>query len=169
MPSEASFWQQLRQRRTLVASDQCLLDLDERVQALEAQAGAQVQPSQAAAAPTRPRSTRSRLFRALVGPSEEPADILEEPAADLPAEPDVEVPQHVDPIPVTERLPELHELDRQGRCWAYRSTTHEPLGKAWVLGTPVSLQLTRPWCSFTHWLPHWALPMVADDSESSPT
>ncbi|MFM9109076.1 MAG: hypothetical protein ACKOPN_00445 [Prochlorococcaceae cyanobacterium] len=71
------------------------------------------------------------------------------------------------PIPVSQRLPEVHELDRQGRCWAYRSTTHEPLGKAWILGTPVCLQLTRPWCTLTHWLPHCALPIVADPSEES--
>ena len=76
---------------------------------------------------------------------------------------DPQRPPDVAPIPVSERLPELHELDRQGRCWAYRSTTHEPLGKAWILGTPVSLQLTRPWCSFTHWLPYWSLPIVEEE------
>lgn len=168
MSSEAPFWQQLRQRRTLVASDQCLLDLDDRLKALESQSRTKT-PIQPAAAPN--RSTRGGLFGYWASPTDDAPDASRD--AELEADEEAIAPEpspleHVAPIPVSERLPELHELDRQGRCWAYRSTTHEPLGRAWVLGTPVSLQLTRPWCSFTHWLPHWSLPIVADETESTP-
>jgi hypothetical protein len=142
MPAEAALWPKLRQRSTLLPNEQCLLDLHERVTALEeAQGAGRISPVTAAVSVT-------------------------DPAADGPAVPASEPERlpDVTPIPVQDRLPELHELDRQGRCWAYRSTTHEPLGKAWILGTPVSLQLTRPWCSFTHWLPYWSLPIVEEDS-----
>lgn len=145
MSPEAACWSKLRKRSTLLPNEHCLLDLHERLTTLE-QSGAAV-PA-AIGAPVSPQ----------------PDAVLEsqpEAAAVLPAEP--QRPPDVAPIPVSERLPELHELDRQGRCWAYRNTTHEPLGKAWILGTPVSLQLTRPWCSFTHWLPYWSLPIVADE------
>lgn len=154
MAPEAPCWQKLKGRRTLVNNEQCLLDLDERLQALE---------SQWQAAPPSP-SLPAQAAAGSPGGLELSNDGTESSAAASEAPerlPDVE------PIPVRQRLPELHELDRQGRCWAYRSTTHEPLGRAWVLGTPVSLQLTRPWCSFTHWLPHWSLPVVPDEDEQT--
>jgi len=137
MSSEAACWQKLRGRSALPTNEQCLLDLDQRLQLIEA--GLRDRP-------VRPAGTAAQ---GNAGPAAEEAQTIERV-------------QDVPPIPVTERLPELHELDRHGRCWAYRSTTHEPLGRAWVLGTPVSLQLTRPWCSFTHWLPHWSLPSVEE-------
>lgn len=167
MASEASFWQQLRQRRTLVASDQCLLDLDERLKVLESQTQ-QTQQAPAQPGPASSRTARGGLFGYWATPTDQPAEIGEEITAESGPEEvssPASQPESVAPIPVSERLPELHELDRQGRCWAYRSTTHEPLGRAWVLGTPVSLQLTRPWCSFTHWLPHWSLPIVEEEAE----
>lgn len=138
MSPEAPCWQKLRGRSALPTNEQALLDLDQRLQVLEA-------------------SWQSPPVLPAAVPAGEGAGLAPESP---PAEPPVERIPDVAPIPVAERLPELHELDRHGRCWAYRSTTHEPLGRAWVLGTPVSLQLTRPWCSFTHWLPHWSLPMV---------
>lgn len=147
MPPEASCWDKLRQRNTLVNNEHCLLDLDQRLQDLEARLASGAPPA----------------GHELAGAG---ADGLGD---DGTACTDGAGPQRladVAPIPVSQRLPELHELDRQGRCWAYRSTTHEPLGRAWVLGTPVSLQLTRPWCSFTHWLPHWSLPIVEEDVEA---
>ncbi|MFM2079670.1 MAG: hypothetical protein RLZZ219_352 [Cyanobacteriota bacterium] len=146
MPPEAPCWQKLRQRVTLVNNEQCLLDLDKRLQLLES-----LQESAAPRLdPGNPDASADAGVAGADGAAESAATRL----------PDVT------PIPVSQRLPELHELDRQGRCWAYRSTTHEPLGRAWVLGTPVSLQLTRPWCSFTHWLPHWSLPIVEDEAET---
>lgn len=144
MTTEAACWQKLRDRRTLVNNEHCLLDLDARLQAVESQLKSGSLPSSASRI-----SAESDLGSA-------------DPAPDNSAHPIQERLPDISPIPVNERLPELHELDRQGRCWAYRSTTHEPLGRAWVLGTPVSLQLTRPWCSFTHWLPHWSLPVVEE-------
>lgn len=145
MPPESSAcWQKLRDRRTLVNSEQCLLDLDARVQVLEAQ----IKPSNLPANQSAAKPGHGGTVNADVGSDD-----------NLQSE---ERMPDISPIPVNSRLPELHELDRQGRCWAYRSTTHEPLGKAWVLGTPVSLQLTRSWCSFTHWLPHWCLPVVEE-------
>lgn len=144
MSSEAACWSKLRQRSTLLPNEHCLLDLHDRLTTLERSG---VAAGGATSFPAAPDSVTS---------SESPSD----PSTELSVEP--QRPADVAPIPVSERLPELHELDRQGRCWAYRSTTHEPLGKAWILGTPVSLQLTRPWCSFTHWLPHWSLPVVEE-------
>lgn len=148
MSSEAACWRKLRQRSTLLPNEHCLLDLHERLTVLEQSAVPSAVPQ--------------------VGTSLAPDGVGEQqtdPAVVVPPEP--QRPPDVAPIAVRERLPELHELDRQGRCWAYRSTTHEPLGKAWILGTPVSLQLTRPWCSFTHWLPYWSLPIVDDETEAS--
>ena len=145
--SKSPCWSKLRERSTLLTNEQCLLDLDERLAALEARDGA-------AAAPA-----------ALPAAVEQPAHPAGESLLDAaPAGPDFE--QHV-PIPVAQRLPELHELDGEGRCWAFRSASHEPHGKAWILGTPVSLQLTRPWCSFSHWLPYWALPIVEEPAAPS--
>lgn len=148
MSPEAACWSKLKQRSTLLPNEHCLLDLHERLTTLE-QAGVSV---------AAPAGAAAVLESAAI------AEPQAEAAAGLPAEP--QRPPDVAPIPVLERLPELHELDRQGRCWAYRNTTHEPLGKAWILGTPVSLQLTRPWCSFTHWLPYWSLPIVEDEDSA---
>lgn len=146
MSPEAACWQKLKDRRTLVNNEHCLLDLDSRLQAIESQIKLGTQHL------FQPDAKSSN--GSLAG---------EPPTSDTSATPNIEErPQDISPIPVSARLPELHELDRQGRCWAYRSTTHEPLGRAWVLGTPVSLQLTRSWCSFTHWLPHWCLPVVEE-------
>lgn len=147
MPPEASCWDKLRQRNTLVNNEHCLLDLDQRLQDLEARFSSGA-----------PLAGQDATGTASDGPGEDGGGSSDGAGAQRLAD--------VAPIPVRQRLPELHELDRQGRCWAYRSTTHEPLGRAWVLGTPVSLQLTRPWCSFTHWLPHWSLPIVEEEAET---
>ena len=145
MSPEAACWSKLRQRSTLLPNEHCLLDLHERLTTLE-QSGPAVGPL---------------LGSPVAADGAAAVDSLQEVGPGLPLE--EQRPPDVPPIPVGERLPELHELDRQGRCWAYRNTTHEPLGKAWILGTPVSLQLTRPWCSFTHWLPYWSLPIVEEE------
>lgn len=155
-PEASACWQKLRDRRTLVNNEHCLLDLDARVQALEAQLKTSAPASNQAAAKSGNGSVASATASATASAEVDAVST---------APPQEERLPDISPIPVNARLPELHELDRQGRCWAYRSTTHEPLGKAWVLGTPVSLQLTRSWCSFTHWLPHWCLPVV-EEAES---
>jgi hypothetical protein len=144
MSPESPCWQKLKERSTLLTNEQCLLDLDKRLQILEAG-----HPSSLTVRPASSGALADSIDGAptpdLGGESERLPDIA--------------------PIPVSQRLPEVHELDREGRCWAYRNTSHEPLGKAWILGTPVSLQLTRPWCTFTHWLPHWSLPIVVEPDE----
>lgn len=150
MPLEAACWQKLKDRRTLVNNEHCLLDLNSRLQAIESQ----IQSGTPGGTPHLNQSVAKSRNGSLA--SETEAAASHEPPTNE------DRPQDISPIPISTRLPELHELDRQGRCWAYRSTTHEPLGRAWVLGTPVSLQLTRSWCSFTHWLPHWCLPVVEE-------
>lgn len=146
MPTEAACWQKLRERRTLVNNEHCLLDLDARLKALE-------EGVKSGSLPSIQSDDHSGNDSA---PSGDRGPKTSSASSDKERQPDIT------PIPVSMRLPELHELDRQGRCWGYRSTTHEPLGRAWVLGTPVSLQFTRSWCSFTHWLPHWCLPIVEE-------
>lgn len=143
MGSDSPYWQKLRGRPALPTNELCLIDLDERLQVIEA---------------------NLRQGSALALASDNGADPTATWAASEPAA--VRPQESLAPIPIAERLPELHELDRHGRCWAYRSTTHDPLGRAWVLGTPVSLQLSRSWCSFTHWLPHWALPILEEEISS---
>jgi len=53
------------------------------------------------------------------------------------------------PIPVSEGLPGAKECDAKGRCWLSNSDT--PYG--WILDNPE--QCTN----YTHWLPHWAIPL----------
>lgn len=143
--SASPCWSKLRERSTLLTNEQCLLDLDERLAVLEARV---------------PRASAATLIPDTAG-AEAQTEGSGEPSAAA------AMPELQEPIPVAQRLPELHELDAEGRCWAYRSASHEPNGKAWILGTPVSLQLTRPWCSFSHWLPHWALPILPDPTDTA--
>ncbi|MFN5161855.1 MAG: hypothetical protein ACK5IA_08245 [Cyanobacteriota bacterium] len=147
--AKASIWSKLRERTTLPTNEQCLLDLDQRLQTLEALAFPKTGGPAAGGAGRNGQAAGSE------GAAEAAPDAA--PAA----------PPEIAPVPVQERLPELHELDAQGRCWAYRNASHEPHGRAWILGTPVSLQLTRPWCSFSHWLPHWCLPILEDPSTTT--
>jgi hypothetical protein len=48
----------------------------------------------------------------------------------------------IQPVPVSERLPEKKDLDKNGRCWVYLNER-----------------------TTTHWLPHWALPVPAADQQ----
>ncbi len=48
----------------------------------------------------------------------------------------------IQPVPVSERLPEKKDLDENGRCWVYQNER-----------------------TTTHWLPHWALPLPAADQQ----
>ena len=66
---------------------------------------------------------------------------------------------HPQPVPVSERLPGPEDCDAEGRCWMF-----DPCDRGW-------------WCyrealpsdgdpePFTHWLPHWALPVPAIAAE----
>jgi len=58
------------------------------------------------------------------------------------------------PVPVNERLPGVGDCDAEGRCWL-TSVDVEP---GWVTDNPE--QCTN----WTHWLPHWALPVPAPNN-----
>ena len=49
----------------------------------------------------------------------------------------------VEPVPVSERLPRPEDCDDQGRCW-------------WLARLPFP---------FTHWVPHWALPVPQEGTD----
>jgi hypothetical protein len=55
----------------------------------------------------------------------------------------------IEPVPVSERLPEPEDCDAKGRCWWWDADDD-----MWRLSEH------RPWLlCWTHWLPHWALPV----------
>jgi hypothetical protein len=55
----------------------------------------------------------------------------------------------IEPVPVSERLPKAEDCDAQGNCWLTNDST-EP---GWVLDN------SEKCTNWTHWLPHWALPV----------
>jgi hypothetical protein len=60
------------------------------------------------------------------------------------------------PIPVSERLPGEGDCDAEGRCWL--------LGKVesdWRLISAANPGIPHLRYAFSHWLPHWALPLPA--------
>jgi hypothetical protein len=61
----------------------------------------------------------------------------------------------IEPVPVSERLPGPEDCDAEGRCWL-TSVDVEP---GWVADNPE--QCTN----WTHWLPHWALPVPGVEGE----
>jgi hypothetical protein len=61
----------------------------------------------------------------------------------------------IEPVPVSERLPRPEDCDAEGRCWL-TSVDVEP---GWVTDNPE--QCTN----WTHWLPHWALPVPGVEGE----
>jgi hypothetical protein len=109
--------------------------------------------------------TRARIALAQPAP-EEPTD---EELYDLAAEYDGEPIQSMRaaltswgnitpiPIPVSERLPGPEDLDAEGRCWF--SSRLNADGR-WNLEDRTS-GLSSRW--YSHWLPHWALPLPAVD------
>jgi hypothetical protein len=57
----------------------------------------------------------------------------------------------IEPVPVSERLPGPEDCDAEGRCWWWDEDDD-----MWRLSEH------RPWLlCWTHWLPHWALPVPA--------
>jgi hypothetical protein len=72
------------------------------------------------------------------------------------------------PIPVSERLPGAEDCDAEGRCWLH--SPHLLGGEAaWVYDCPAWAQ--RFWAQrftavYSHWLPHYALPVPT--SQESP-
>jgi hypothetical protein len=72
-------------------------------------------------------------------------------AADLLAQ------RHPAPVPVSERLPEKHDLDAQGRCWWYR-VDEDGVGD-WFQRAPYHSVALFTFFRLTHWLPFHALPL----------
>ena len=55
----------------------------------------------------------------------------------------------IEPVPVSERLPGPEDCDAEGRCWWWDEDDD-----MWRLSEH------RPWLlCWTHWLPHWVLPV----------
>jgi hypothetical protein len=84
-------------------------------------------------------------------------DLLDRARAAL-AQPEPQGPSRpaIEPVPVSERLPGPEDCDAEGRCWwwdddddMWRLSEHRPWLPAW----------------WTHWLPHWALPVHGVEGE----
>jgi hypothetical protein len=63
----------------------------------------------------------------------------------------------IQPVPVSERLPGPDDCDAEGCCWAIGERGNwmcvHVIGRSW--SNPI----------YTHWLPHWALPVPEDGKE----
>ena len=62
----------------------------------------------------------------------------------------------IKPIPVSERLPGPEDCDAEGRCWYWDP---EEENEHWDFMPRCS----GPTVAWTHWLPHWALPMPGQE------
>jgi hypothetical protein len=66
----------------------------------------------------------------------------------------------IKPVPVSERLPGPDDCDEKGRCWAWN-----PEAFWWDLCQLKFIKMNAKFIKmnandpFTHWLPHWALPV----------
>lgn len=63
----------------------------------------------------------------------------------------------IEPVPVSERLPGRKDCDAEGCCWA--------IGKRgdWMCVHTIGRSWSNP--IYTHWLPHWALPVPGVEGE----
>jgi hypothetical protein len=67
----------------------------------------------------------------------------------------------IQPVPVSERLPGPEDCTAQGWCWVlYRSFA------TWTLEPPLGEDGKHT--GYTHWLPHWALPVPAIAAQPEP-
>jgi len=60
----------------------------------------------------------------------------------------------IEPIPVSERLPEPKDCDVLGRCWMCGKVEGD-----WRLISTINPGVPQLKYTFSHWLPHWALPI----------
>jgi hypothetical protein len=58
----------------------------------------------------------------------------------------------IEPVPVSERLPGPEDCDAEGLCWWWDSDCRQT--EAWCRGLSEYAS-----GSYSHWLPHWALPV----------
>ncbi len=56
----------------------------------------------------------------------------------------------IKPVPVSEGLPKAKDCDAQGNCWL----TNDSMEPGWVLDNPEKCT------NWTHWVPHWAMPVA---------
>jgi hypothetical protein len=60
----------------------------------------------------------------------------------------------IEPVPVAERLPGPKDCDADGRCWLCGKVQGD-----WRLLNPANSGVPQLKYCFSHWLPHWALPV----------
>jgi hypothetical protein len=60
----------------------------------------------------------------------------------------------IEPMPVSERLPGSKDCDAQGRCWMFGKVEGD-----WRLISTINSGIPKLSYCFSHWLPHWALPV----------
>jgi len=69
----------------------------------------------------------------------------------------------IQPVPVAERLPGLEDCDAEGGCWWWHPGHKEDdFIDGWILLNPKwagSRRDSDDSLIYTHWLPHWALPV----------
>jgi hypothetical protein len=64
----------------------------------------------------------------------------------------------IEPVPVAERLPGPEDCDAEGRCWYWDP---EESNERWDFMPKVDRRTT----TWTHWLPHHALPVPQQEAE----
>jgi len=71
----------------------------------------------------------------------------------------------IEPIPVSERLPTEADCDAEDQCWLWRT---DGIEEFWELVVPPNKLHEYNWTSqwkYTHWLPHWALPIPRSEEK----
>jgi hypothetical protein len=66
----------------------------------------------------------------------------------------------IEPVPVAERLPGPEDCDDQGRCWMCGKVDGD-----WRLISIDNPGVPQLKYAFSHWLPHWALPVPQEEGE----
>jgi hypothetical protein len=64
----------------------------------------------------------------------------------------------IEPVPVSERLPGPEDCDEEGLCWWWDPDCRQT--EAWCRGLSEYAS-----GSYSHWLPHWALPVPKREAE----
>jgi hypothetical protein len=64
----------------------------------------------------------------------------------------------IEPVPVSERLPEPEDCDAEGQCWLHQPHPVTPETPVWRL---MPARCASTIYGTTHWLPHHALPVPA--------
>jgi hypothetical protein len=67
----------------------------------------------------------------------------------------------IEPVPVAERLPGPEDCDDQGRCWMCGKVDGD-----WRLISIDNPGVPQLKYAFSHWLPHWALPVPQQELDN---